>query len=232
VVETLNLRERKKQRTRRALVAAAVQLFKEQGYAETTLAQIAAAAEVSTPTLLNYFSSKEEIFLVEDRHRLRVALRTIAEREADEGPADLLVRVTKALLASYTQTEDGAGDGGRLPGDLRLRLTMAEPKLQAHALRLFQDAQRELVDALHEAFPGRIDRATAAGMIGALLGAAQISRLISLEQGDTPDQVLAATQYGIDIALGGVQAAANAADPSADGKRLDGTARTTTQPRP
>jgi hypothetical protein len=41
----VSLRERKKQRTRAALVEAAIALFAEQGYDATTTAQIAEAAE-------------------------------------------------------------------------------------------------------------------------------------------------------------------------------------------
>jgi AcrR family transcriptional regulator len=59
--EPLGLRERKKQRTRRAIVDAAVHLFVEQGYAETTVVDIAAAAEVAPSTFFNHFASKLDL---------------------------------------------------------------------------------------------------------------------------------------------------------------------------
>jgi DNA-binding transcriptional regulator YbjK len=55
-----SLRERKRERTRRALIDAAAQLFERKGYDETTVAQIAAAAEIGTRTFFGYFASKEE----------------------------------------------------------------------------------------------------------------------------------------------------------------------------
>src|SRR5262249_43771945 len=55
------LRERKKQRTREAIATVALALFAERGYQQTTVAEIAEAAEVSKGTLFAYFPSKEEI---------------------------------------------------------------------------------------------------------------------------------------------------------------------------
>src|SRR5690242_11171163 len=55
------LRERKKRETRDALTRTALGLFAERGYDETTLADIAEAAGVSTRTIFAYFPSKEDI---------------------------------------------------------------------------------------------------------------------------------------------------------------------------
>jgi len=57
----LGLRERKKQRTRQTIVDVGTRLFAEQGYQQTTLAQIAEGADVSTSTFFNYFATKVEI---------------------------------------------------------------------------------------------------------------------------------------------------------------------------
>jgi AcrR family transcriptional regulator len=59
------LRERKKQKTRETIIAVALELFVERGYEETTIAEIADAAEVSPRTIFAYFPSKEDIVFCE-----------------------------------------------------------------------------------------------------------------------------------------------------------------------
>ncbi|MFQ6393168.1 TetR family transcriptional regulator [Nocardia sp. KC 131] len=60
------LRERKKERTRRTIRMEAFRLFREQGYGETTIEQIAAAAEVSPSTFFRYFPTKEQLVRADD----------------------------------------------------------------------------------------------------------------------------------------------------------------------
>jgi AcrR family transcriptional regulator len=60
------LRERKKARTRQTLREEAFRLIREQGYAQTTVEQIAAAADVSPSTFFRYFPSKEALVIADD----------------------------------------------------------------------------------------------------------------------------------------------------------------------
>lgn len=57
------LRELKKQRTRATLIDAAIHLCIEQGYENTTVEQIAAAAEIAPRTFSRYFPSKEAVIV-------------------------------------------------------------------------------------------------------------------------------------------------------------------------
>lgn len=61
----LGLRERKKAKTKAAIQQHALRLFSERGYAETTIEQIAAAAEVSPSTFFRYYPTKEDVVLTE-----------------------------------------------------------------------------------------------------------------------------------------------------------------------
>lgn len=55
-------RERQRRETRRRILAAAVDLFVTQGYAATTIAQVAAQAGVTAQTVYNAFGSKRDLF--------------------------------------------------------------------------------------------------------------------------------------------------------------------------
>lgn len=57
------LRSRKKAKRRDEIIAAAQELFARQGIDATTMADIAAAAGISAPTVFNYFGSKDGVLI-------------------------------------------------------------------------------------------------------------------------------------------------------------------------
>ena len=92
------LRERKKVKTRETIARAAQQLFAERGYHETTLPDIAQAADVSTRTIFAYFPSKEDI-LFSDFPVMKEALaQALADRPEGE---EALVTVREFILSSF-----------------------------------------------------------------------------------------------------------------------------------
>jgi AcrR family transcriptional regulator len=92
------MRQRKRQERHDALIDAAMELFQEQGYEQTTMEQIAALADVSAPTLYRYFPRKTELLIAlfwKERERLAAALddfhRTSASWDAVRAVSGLLV---------------------------------------------------------------------------------------------------------------------------------------------
>jgi AcrR family transcriptional regulator len=75
------LRERKKQRTRRALIDAAMALYRERGFGAVTVAEIARLADVSPRTFFSYFESKDDVFLGRGDERLERLVQSIRERD-------------------------------------------------------------------------------------------------------------------------------------------------------
>ncbi|UJL29709.1 TetR family transcriptional regulator [Mycobacterium sp. TJFP1] len=64
--EQPSLRERKKTRTRETVRREAFRLFELNGYAQTTVDQIAEAADVSPRTFFRYFPTKESVLFSDD----------------------------------------------------------------------------------------------------------------------------------------------------------------------
>jgi AcrR family transcriptional regulator len=93
------LRERKKERTRVALEAAAISLFDEHGYDETTVEQIAERAGVSTRTFFRYFPTKADVLLRDQVERLAKVEAFLADRPSSE-PIKTSLRALMVMLAS------------------------------------------------------------------------------------------------------------------------------------
>jgi AcrR family transcriptional regulator len=189
------LRERKKQRTRDALVCAAVRLFEQNGYEQTTVAEIAAAADVSTRTFFLHFPAKEDVLFANAEVRIDTGLQAIAERSPGEPISDVLAgAMTHMITNSFT---------GDLTTGLavRVRLVLAKPSLLARQFHWLFAAQSELAEALRQAYPDELDPISAAALVGALIGAVNAAALTALSQGDTPEQMRSAMLRATDIAL-------------------------------
>ncbi len=92
----LGLRERKKIKTRQAIRREALRLIDENGYAATTVEQIADAAEVSPSTFFRYFPSKESLLLADDLDPL--ILEAFKAQPPDLSPAQAFRRAYEAVM--------------------------------------------------------------------------------------------------------------------------------------
>src|ERR1700730_10682999 len=98
------LRERKKQKTKEAIHRGALRLFQEQGYEETTIEQIAAAAEISPSTFFNYFPTKEDLVLY-DRYD-PIMFSMMMARPSDEPVSMLLQHAFEGMAAAFDRDRD------------------------------------------------------------------------------------------------------------------------------
>lgn len=158
----LGLRERKKIKTRQAIRRAAFRLIEQNGYAATTVEQIAEAAEVSPSTFFRYFPSKESLLLADDLDPLILAA-------FESAPPDL------SLIQAFRRAYQAVM--AQLPADqlefenTRQRLMFSIPELKA----AMYDEYYRTVNVMAEAISRRIDRPASdfevRVFVGALTGA-------------------------------------------------------------
>lgn len=133
------LRERKKRRTRDALLRAALLLFVSQGYERTTVDEITDAVAVSQRTFFRYFANKEEAaFAVQDLVESHFFAELLA-RPAAEGPFEAM---RGAVLAGWDTVEQAISEV--VPVDLYMRsyqLIESTPALLAVHLRRSADLE-------------------------------------------------------------------------------------------
>ncbi|MFE0024866.1 TetR/AcrR family transcriptional regulator [Amycolatopsis sp. NPDC059021] len=163
------LREAKKEQTRRSLIGAALRLFDEHGYEQTTVADIAGAAGVSPATFFNYFATKEDVVFA-DQHLYDEVLHEVFATADDSEPiAELVPRTVRALATAPVWS---------FPLDdpltaVRARLIGSVPALRAGFLlrnAVFADGWARM---LHKVYPDVLTEALAATLTGAVMGALQ-----------------------------------------------------------
>lgn len=170
----MGLRERKKQQTRAALVGAAARLFAEKGYDRTTVADIAAAADVSTRTFFAYFRAKEDVLFAGTDERLR-AIGAAFDAIQAASPLEAVHRIVEQVLAA---SDD-------LSSPEQLAIMLAKPELQAQALQRLIAAERLIAERLRRAYPDRLDETLSRAVAGALVGAIVGAVLGGIERGDS-----------------------------------------------
>src|SRR4249920_2154990 len=98
-----DLRERKRIRTRLMIQTEALRLFTEQGYAQTTVEEIADAAAISPRTFFRYFPTKEDVVLW-DEYDPQVG-ELFAARPDDEPVAESFRTIMRETLAGLLRRD-------------------------------------------------------------------------------------------------------------------------------
>ena len=100
------LRARKKRATREAIAATARRLFAQRGFDAVTVAEIAAAADVSEKTVFNHFATKEDLAFAGGEARLSRLLADIAQRPAGTSVLDVFRATTDAMIDGLATTAE------------------------------------------------------------------------------------------------------------------------------
>ena len=81
----LGRRERRKREVRTRIMASAMQCFVRQGFADTTVDQIADAADVAQKTFFNYFPTKQDLFRQLAEERIDELHQMLEEERSEPG---------------------------------------------------------------------------------------------------------------------------------------------------
>ena len=190
------LRERKKERTRKAIQFHTLRLIEEQGYAATTVEQIAEAVEISPSTFFRYFRNKEDAavadFMDED------AFAQILAAPPELGPVQALAHGLRATFATMT-------DEDWLRELRRSHVIQSTPELQrtfmeelARPMRLsIQGAARRLGVPVDSPEARAFGGALIGGLVGLLLPLGGDPEEMPLPE--SREQALAMLEAGIEV---------------------------------
>jgi AcrR family transcriptional regulator len=143
--ESTGLRERKRERTRKAIAEAALELFARQGFHDTTIPQIAEAADVSPRTVSGYFPAKEDLAFPDADERMAA----LEARLRSRGPGETTAEALRAWLPEMLRADVEHAEEHRC----RRRVIDADETLGAYEHRFLARAQA----ALTEAFAADLD---------------------------------------------------------------------------
>ncbi|WP_173057324.1 TetR family transcriptional regulator [Phytohabitans houttuyneae] len=138
-VDGTSLRERKKQRTREALIDAAFELFNTKGFEATTVDEIADAVEVSSRTFFRYFGSKEDVATSLQLQQFLDVYTALEARPAEEPVLTALRRACVEVLRTY---EDGETDATQFA--CVMQLVQDSPAVMARSLEMCTEQLDEL----------------------------------------------------------------------------------------
>jgi AcrR family transcriptional regulator len=137
------LRARKKQQTHDALSEAAISLFLERGFDEVSVTDIAAAANVSKPTLFKYFPTKQDLVLHRFADHQHEAARVV---EASSAPPIEALR--DHFLAGLDRHDPVTGLNDHPEVLAYNRLVFTTPALETRLAQFVASDQQALAVAL------------------------------------------------------------------------------------
>jgi AcrR family transcriptional regulator len=148
--EVIDRQERRKRRTRQAIQKAALELFAERGYTETTINDIAERAEVAPRTVTVHFPAKEELLLDAEPFTLDSLSERLSARRSGESALEAL---RDWMATTMTEVETNASElDGRFweRRALRAHIINDEPGLRGRSRASYYHFERALAEAIGE----------------------------------------------------------------------------------
>jgi AcrR family transcriptional regulator len=136
--QILGLRDRKKIQTQETIRREAMRLIDENGYANTTVEQIAEAAEVSPSTFFRYFPSKEMVLMANDLDQ--VTIEALEKQPADMPSLQAFRRALKITMATVSENEWRFERA-------RLKMVLSIPELKAAQFDEYRRTAARLTEA-------------------------------------------------------------------------------------
>jgi TetR/AcrR family transcriptional repressor of nem operon len=127
------------------LLEAALKAFWQNGFAATSMIDVAEATGVQRGSLYNAYGDKEQLFLLAYERYAGQFLDSVRQALADPDPAAGLNALFKGAIAHMT--EDGASRGC-LTTKTVIELPAAGPAIEARVMRLIEDFTALIRDAL------------------------------------------------------------------------------------
>lgn len=176
----LGVREKNRSDRRGALVDAAYDLFRERGFAGTTMEDIADRAGLSRRTAFRYFTSKDDLVFPNREERLGQLRRELKPR-AGETALATVKRACLAVARDYATT--------RKQMLAQWKIVQAEPALLGRELQLDRDFEEAIEEAFASEGAGRTSRRRARIRAAAIVGAVRATLRDWLEDGASADLV-------------------------------------------
>lgn len=189
-----NGHDARRRRTHEAILASAARLFEVQGFAGTTVAEVARAAKVSERTFYLHFPTKEDLLFDHVHGFAELAWRVAEESRATSAAAqvDAAVRAlvdaatSDDALVAQARARAALGGSGRVPASLTLRLATLVAGLADRVARGTRSPLRDV-----------------APMVGAAVGAVGAAGQVLARETDDPAALRDGMLAALDAALVG-----------------------------
>jgi AcrR family transcriptional regulator len=185
--QPMSLRERKKRLAQATIEEAALRLFQQQGYEQTSIQDVADAVMMSPRTFFRYFASKEEVLLGPIHAIQSDGLRFLQQIASTESPQTAL-RATMEYLASQYQQQ-------RTSFLLRYRVAIQTPSIVSFYLQAVTQTESALCDALCSHLETAKNRQKMRFLVALYMTALRVALNVWLEQEAQEDLVSLLGEY-------------------------------------